>query len=137
MLFAQARDFGRLRVFLADEARWTDVAKFDNAGLLQRVARGLCSGRFQLRMVAVIHSSPAQANAPAANPEPEPDNWVEVQPEPEPVAAPEKFAVSQGQAGALADENRELAEDGTPFKEICRNQDDCEVCKAGQTVMVS
>ena len=136
-LLEQDKDLHRLRGFLAWSRRWHGLEKRRNAEVLDQVAEALYRGSLYLEIAPTRAPSAIVASPKPPEDAQENEEWVEIAPEP--VAAeeePETFVVTQESALALAENNRELAASGAPFKEICTIKD-CKVCNAQLTVMAN
>ena len=133
-LWDQDKDLHRLRSYLAGGPGWRDLEVRSHPELLRLVAEALCNGRLLLQTTAV--SARVIASVPKSEtPPPEVEEWVEAAPESESEEEPEeRYTVSIEAALALAESNRELAELGEAFKELCSTPG-CPICNAQKAVL--
>ena len=127
-LIADEKGLNRCRSFLSHAMGWHYLSKLDDRGLLTRIARELQRGSLRLT-VRAVHAQPLPGGVKRPEEEVLAEAWVEPEPEPAPVEMSDGLVVSYEAGLAVAESNRELAESGTPLKELCTNGD-CQVCNA-------
>jgi hypothetical protein len=115
-----------LRSYLALHLHWLGLDGRSPAELLSEVSRALSQGR--LRLLSTPRRTGRAGRARPAEPEPETE-WIEQAPSAPEASGDPAYAVDPAAAALLAAENRDMAGEGTPLKEICPRPD-CPVCHA-------
>jgi hypothetical protein len=135
-LIAHEKDLSRVRAFMSEVLGRKKLANLNNIQILTSLARDLHLGTVLLRKTAVLNR---QVFATGKKIDPiieEKEVWVEMEPVPPPEEKVEELSVSHDTAKTMAQTNRELAESGTPLKEICSGGA-CEVCNAQLKMMAA
>ncbi len=136
-MLAYERGLHRLRNFLHSHMGWRDLYKRNDNELLAQVAEALRRGILQLEKTVLVSRPSMSGGNLEVVAKIEAEEWVELEPESAvPEEETETQAVSYEAALAMAESNRELAAEGTPFKELCRNKD-CPVCNGHAAVTSS
>ncbi len=116
---------------LKDAGLSEGVESFELTQDLTWLSQALSEGRLLLKQIPPLV---IKAGSPPRKPEAEvePETWEEVETTPEPTASPEaEPAMPPHTAAAISEKLKSLAEEGTPFFQLCDNgQENCEECAA-------